>query len=123
MMAELVALDRVIVVLECGASDADVLGTVAARLRTVAQSGAATGQRSVEELAREAERLIVAYMRQPSACGADEADLVRHVVDVLSLLTLAARRSHDARPAASLDGAVQAARDRMRYAWRVMGGS
>ncbi len=119
-MAELAAVDRSMHTIERGISGAEALVGAGAHLHEIAELAARAGQVSVEELAREAETLTVTYLARPEAFGPGEADVVRHVLDVLSLLLRAARPVSPDRTSDGLLPVALAARDRIHYALRTI---
>jgi hypothetical protein len=121
-MAELVAVERALTVIHAGLAGADALRGTDGHFRAIADVAAAADQARVQEVALEAETLVVAYLGRPKSFGSAQADVVQHVVDVLSLLVHDVRRRLDAKPAANVHSAAVIVRDRMRYAMREMGG-
>jgi len=121
VMAELMLVERGLTVIEAGLAGAEGLRGFDARFRAIADAAAAVGQTLLEEVAREAEMLIVVLSGRPKSFGSVQVDVVRHVVDVLSLMVHDLRRRIEDKPPANVHGAAVTVRERMRHAMREIG--
>lgn len=114
----LTAAERGLTVLEAGFDSSDILDDMQARFRAVGAAAADVGLATVQELAAQAENLVGAYRQRPMTLGSEQVDVLRHAIDVLSLMVLDVRRRLEARPAANVGAAVVAVTERIAYARR-----
>ena len=121
VMAELIHVERGLTVIEAGLSGSEGLRGFDARFRTIADAAAPVGQTLMQEVAREAETLVVVFSGRPKSFGPVQADVVRHVVDVLTLMVHDLRRRMENKPPANVSGAAVMVRERMRHALREIG--
>jgi hypothetical protein len=121
VMTQLIHVERGLTVIDAGLAGSEGLRGFDERFRTIADAAAPVGQTLMQEVAREAEMLVVAFSGRPKSFGPVQADVVRHVVDVLSLMVHDLRRRMENKPPANVSGAAVMVRERMRHALREIG--